>query len=181
MERSDAKALVIIMDRFIQFANNWKTVGVTSKVRWQQANTLDRLNAHIFRRLADKYGEEVEAILSEASLTIGLEDGKKICENLNLDPYSTRACLTPIETISLLSGIDSEVSTGDKKGTTRSIKVKGCIYATMFGGMGQGARAIACESYSTGLVHAINGKAELKVVKRNCAGSRHCEFVVNLR
>ncbi|MCD1294395.1 hypothetical protein CUJ83_05200 [Methanocella sp. CWC-04] len=169
------------MDRFKQFANSWKTVGVTSRVKWQQSNTIDRLNSQLIKALVEKYGEEVMAIISDITFEIGLEDGKKICENLNLESGTTKGCVMPLETVSLLSGIDSEVCGSGKDQRSTSIRIRGCMFSGMFDGMNPDIKSRACESYSLGLVRAVNDKAELKVSRKCCATNKFCEFVVSLR
>ena len=86
-------------DKYLNFAKTWKTVGVTSRLRWQQSNSLGRFNKYLLIRFIDRYGDKAMEMISETGLTIGLEDGKKICDNLNLDASSLRACLIPIEAV----------------------------------------------------------------------------------
>ncbi|OPY26414.1 MAG: hypothetical protein A4E28_02523 [Methanocella sp. PtaU1.Bin125] len=171
------------MDRFTRFANTWKSVGVTSRVKWQQHSTLDRFNVMLVRRLTDRYGEEAKALMEDVAYQIGLEDGEKICENLNLDRAAITSALSPLETIALLTGIDSEVS-GDKK--TRqfphlSFKCGGCVFGQILDGMDRDVRERVCLKYSLGLIHSVNKEADLKVLRRCCQGNRQCEFVVTFR
>jgi len=97
------------MDKYVNFAKTWKTVGVTSRLRWQQNNSLGRFNKYLLIRFIDRYGEKALEVISETGLAVGYEDGKKIVDNLNLDANSLRALLIPIEAISLLSGVDSDI------------------------------------------------------------------------
>jgi len=171
------------MDRFTRFANTWKSVGVTSKVKWQQRSTLDRFNTMLVRRLADKYGEETKALMEEIAYQIGLEDGEKICENLNLDTAAMPSALVPLETVALLTGIDSEVYS-DKKSRQfphLSFKCAGCIFGQIFDGMDQDIRERVCHKYSLGLVHSVNKDADIKVLRKCCVGNRQCEFMVTFR
>ncbi len=171
------------MDRFTRFANTWKAVGVTSKVKWQQRSTLDRFNAMLVRRLTDKYGDEAKALMEDIAYQIGLEDGEKICENLNLDAAAMTSALVPLETVALLTGIDSEVYS-DKKSRQfphLSLKCGGCIFGQLFEGMDQDIRERICYRYSLGLVHSINKETDIKVLRKCCMGNRQCEFMVTFR
>jgi|WetSurMetagenome_2_1015567.scaffolds.fasta_scaffold108922_2 hypothetical protein len=169
-------------DKYLNFAKTWKTVGVTSRLRWQQSNSLGRFNKYLLIRFIDRYGDKAMEMISETGLTIGLEDGKKICDNLNLDASSLRACLIPIEAVSLLSGVDSEIPSENIHGpNTMCLRVSECIYASLFDGMNMSSdfKLNACRSYSRGLTRAVSDKATVRVVKRKCAGDNHCEFVVS--
>ncbi len=171
------------MDRYVNFAKTWKMVGVTSRLRWQQNNSLGRFNKYLLIRFIDRYGDKAMEVISETGLTVGYEDGKKICDNLHLDSGSLRALLIPIEAISLLAGVDSDILVESNYGPgSICLRVDDCIYATLFDGMNVGAdfKTNACASYSTGLTRAVNEKSRVRVVKRRCAGDPYCEFVVNL-
>ena len=171
------------MDRYTRFANTWKAVGVTSRVRWHQSNTLDRFNAMLVKRLADRYGEEAWVLMEEAGYQIGIEDGEKICENLNVDHSSMKSALIPLETVALLSGIDSGVS-GDNKSRQfqhLTFKCSNCLFGHIFDGMDQDVRERVCLKYSLGLVHSVNKNTEIKVLRKCCLGNRQCEFMVTFR
>ncbi len=168
------------MDRYTRFANTWKAVGVTSRVRWHQRNTLDRFNAMLVRRLAERYGEETKVIMEEIAYQIGLEDGEKIGENLNIDRASLESALVPLETMALLTGIDSEVA-GDRKSRQfphLTFKCTDCLFGQIFEGMDQDLRERVCLKYSRGLVHSVNKNTDVKVLRKCCLGNRQCEFVV---
>jgi hypothetical protein len=171
------------MDKFTRFANTWKAVGVTSKVKWQQRSTLDRFNAMLVRKLTDKYGEEARVLVDDIAYQIGLEDGEKICENLNLDTTEMASALVPLETVALLSGIDSEVY-GDKKSRQfphLSFKCAGCIFSQISDSMDQDMRERVCMKYSLGLVHSVNKGTDIKVLRKCCLGNRQCEIMVTFR
>ena len=167
----------------MNFAKTWKTVGVASRLRWQQNNSLGRFNKYLLTRFIDRYGEKAMEVIAETGLAVGFEDGKKICDNLNLDANSLRATLIPVEAISLLAGVDSDILVETNYGPgSICLRVNDCIYATLFDGMNVAAdfKTSACSSYSTGLTHAVSPKTHVKVVKRRCAGDKFCEFVVTL-
>lgn len=169
-------------DKYLNFAKTWKTVGVTSRLRWQQSNSLGRFNKYLLIRFIDRYGDKAMEMISETGLQIGLEDGKKICDNLNLDATSLRASLIPIEAISLLSGVDSEIPAENIHGPgTMSLRVNECIYASLFDGMNMSTdfKLNACRSYSRGLIRAVSDKVNVSVIKRKCGGDNHCEFLVS--
>ncbi len=171
------------MDKYTRFANTWKAIGVTSKVKWHQRSTLDRFNGMLVKRLAEKYGDEVKALTEDVAYQIGLEDGEKICENLNLDHTAMASALVPLETVALLSGIDSEVN-GDKKSRQfphLTFKCTGCMYGQIFEGMDQGIRERVCLKYTTGLVHSVNKETEIKMLRKCCQGNRQCELMVTFR
>ncbi|WP_424358812.1 hypothetical protein [Methanocella sp. MCL-LM] len=171
------------MDRYTKFANAWKTVGVSSKVRWQQRSVDERLSTGLARKLIERFGNEAKAALAEVALQIGLEDGRKICENLRIDPESPRASLIPLETVSLLSGVDYEV-TGDNKARQfphLTIKSGGCILGKVFEGIDPDIREHICESYTMGLVQAVTKDAQVKVLRKCCAGNSQCELVVSFK
>lgn len=172
-----------MVDKYVNFAKTWKTVGVTSRLKWQQNNSLGRFNKYLLIRFIDRYGEKALEVISETGLAVGYEDGKKIVDNLNLDSNSLRALLIPIEAISLLAGVDSDILVESTYGPgSICLRVNDCIYATLFDGMNVASdfKTNACVSYSTGLTHAVSEKSRVKVVKRKCAGDKYCEFVVNL-
>jgi hypothetical protein len=171
------------MDKYTKFANAWKTVGVSQKVRWQQRSVNERLSAGLARKLIERFGDDAKAALADVALEIGLDDGRKICENLKIDPDSPRASLIPLETVSLLSGVDYEV-TGDNKArqfphlTTRS---GGCVLSKVFEGIDPDIRSYICENYMLGLVQAVNKNAEVKLLRKCCAGNTQCELVVSFK
>jgi hypothetical protein len=118
------------MDKFTRFANTWKSVGVTSRVKWQQRSTLDRFNVMLIRRLTDKYGEDARAMTEDVAYQIGLEDGEKICENMNLDTGLLASVLVPLETIALLSGTTPRSTATKSPGSSHlSFKCGGCIFS----------------------------------------------------
>ena len=171
------------MDRYTRFANTWKAVGVTSRVRWHQGSTLDRFNAMLVKRLADKYGEEAKLLMEDVAYLIGQEDGEKICENLSVDSSSLPSALMPLETVALLSGIDSEIA-GDKKSRQfqhLSFKCSSCLFGQIFDGLDQDVRERVCQKYSTGLVHSVNPNADVRLMRKCCLGNRQCEFLVTFR
>lgn len=173
------------MDKHTRFANTWKAVNVTSRVRWQQNNTIDRFNALLVKRLTDQYGDDGKGILADVSYQIGIEDGRKICENLRIDPSAPRSSLMPLETIALMSGVDAEV-TGDRHPRqlpqqTLTFKSGGCIFSGIFGGIDPSLKDLICEKYTQGLVHAVNKNAEIRLLRKCCGGNRQCEFAVTLR
>src|SRR5512146_3126451 len=147
------------MDKYVNCAKTWKSVGVTNRRRWQQNNSLGRFNKYLLIRFIDRYGEKALEVISETGLAVGYDDGKKIVDNLNLDSNSLRALLIPMEAISLLAGVDSDILVETSYGPgTICLKVGDCIYATLFDGMNVGAdfKTNACVSYSTGLTHAVS-------------------------
>jgi len=171
------------MDKYVNFAKTWKSVGVTNRLRWQQNNSLGRFNKYLLIRFIDRYGDKALEVISETGLAVGYDDGKKIVDNLNLDSSSLRALLIPMEAISLLAGVNSDILVESSYGPgTICLKVGDCIYTTLFDGMSVNAdfKTNACVSYSTGLTHAVSERSKVKVVKRRCAGDKYCEFVVSL-
>jgi hypothetical protein len=171
------------MDKYVNFAKTWKTVCVSSRLKWQQNNSLGRFNKYLLIRFIDRYGEKAMEVISETGLAVGYEDGKKICDNLNLDSNSLRALLIPIEAISLLAGVDSDILVDSNYGPgTICLKVNDCIYATLFDGMNIAAdfKTNACTSYTNGLTHAVREKSKVRLTRRRCAGDKFCEFVVAL-
>jgi hypothetical protein len=171
------------MDKYVNFAKTWKSVGVTNRLRWQQNNSLGRFNKYLLIRFIDRYGEKALEVISETGLAVGYDDGRKIVDNLNLDSNSLRALLIPMEAVSLLAGVNSDILVESSYGPgTICLKVDDCIYATLFDGMNVNSdfKTNACVSYSTGLTHAVSERSKVRVVKRRCAGDKYCEFVVSL-
>ena len=171
------------MDKYTKFANAWKTIGVSQKVRWQQRNVNERLCAGLARKLIERFGNDAKIVLAEVALEIGLEDGNKICENIKIDGDSPRSSLIPLETVSLLSGTDYEVI-GDNKARQfpyLTVKAGGCILGKVFEGIDPDIREHICENYTLGLIRAVNKGADVKVLRKCCTGSRQCEFVVNFK
>jgi hypothetical protein len=137
----------------------------------------------IVKRLADKYGEEVKVLMEDVAYQIGLEDGEKIGENLNIDHTALQSALVPLETVALLTGIDSEVA-GDKKSRQfqhLSFKCSSCLFGQIFDGLDQDVRERVCQKYSLGLVHSVDKEADLKLMRKCCLGNRQCEFMVTFR
>lgn len=171
------------MDRFTKFANTWKAVGVTTRVRWRQSSTQDRFNTMLVNRLVEKYGEEVKVLMEDVAYQIGLEDGEKICENLNIDHSLMQSALVPLETVALLSGADSEVVSDRKSRQFQhlSFKCSACMFGQIFDSLDQNVRERVCLKYSTGLVHSVNRNTDIKLLRKYCLGNRQCEFVVTFR
>lgn len=171
------------MDRYTRFANTWKAIGLTSRVRWHRGSTLDRFNALIIRKLTDRYGAEARALMEDAGYQVGLEDGANICENLNIDHASMESALVPLETVALLSGIDSEVA-GDRRSRQfqhLSFKCSRCLFGQLFDGLDPEVREQVCAKYTAGLVHSVNKDTEVQLLRKCCNGSRQCEFLVTFR
>jgi hypothetical protein len=137
----------------------------------------------LFKRMADKYGEEAKVLMEDVAYQIGVDDGEKICENLNMDQSQMQSALVPLETVALLSGIDSEVA-GDKKSRQfqhLSFKCSACLFGQIFDGLDQDIRERVCMKYAQGLVHSVNKEADLKLMRKCCLGNRQCEFTVTFR
>lgn len=171
------------MDKYTKFANAWKTIGVSSKVRWQQRNVNERLCGGIARKLLQRYGDDAKAEIAAIAMDIGLEDGRKILENLKVDVSSPRASLIPLETVSLLSGIDYEIIGDNRARQFPQITIRsgGCILEQVFEGIDPDVREHICESYTLGLIRAVNKDADVKVLRKCCAGNRQCELLVSFK
>lgn len=171
------------MDRYTKFANTWNSIGVTSRVSWHQRNTLDRLNAVLVKKLVERFGDDAKKIVAEISHNIGLEDGAKICENLKIDKDATRSGIIALETVALLSGVDYEI-TGDRKARQfphLTMSSSSCVFGNAFDEIEPGVRDIVCENYTLGLIRAVSGDVEVKVLRKCCCGNKKCEIMVNFK
>jgi predicted hydrocarbon binding protein len=156
------------MDRHKKFARNWKSVAIVSKMKWRARG--EELNALILSLMQDAFGDKALDVIADAHYQIGQKDGARIVTKLHIAGPDTAACIAVIEALSILSGVNSEL-TGNGDG----IRIMGCPFAHTL----QMCHPLVCYYYARGLVKAVNEAAHVTLVKGICEGDELCEFVID--
>ena len=158
------------MDRHKKFARNWKSIALVSKMKWRAR--ADEINALILSMMQDAFGDKALDVIADAHYQIGLKDGARIVSKLHFAGTDSAACLAVIEALSILSGVNSELTENDYGAT---IRLMGCPFAHTL----QFFHPLVCSSYAQGLVKAVNEDAHLRLVKGMCKGDELCEFEIS--
>ena len=112
------------MDRHKKFARNWKSIALVSKMKWRAR--ADEINALILSMMQDAFGDKALDVIADAHYQIGLKDGARIVSKLHFAGTDSAACLAVIEALSILSGVNSELTENDYGAT---IRLMGCPFA----------------------------------------------------
>lgn len=159
-------------DKYRKFANNWKLVGVSSKIDFKE----HRLNEDIMNRLlpliCDTFGDGGMDVIKKAFYLVGLEKGKEIIETMEVT-NDTLCCMLPLETVFMLGGFGTKL---DTENDTIVLRVFGCPYENIMSGAFP--KEVLCKYYSKGLVHAVDPNVYISQPCRSCMGDEHCEFVI---
>ena len=159
-------------DKFRKFASNWKLIGVSSKIDFKEQHLTESIMRKLLPLIRDVFDDEGMDVIKKALFLVGLEKGQEILGTLE-GTGDVSACIMPLETVCMLTGIESNQIKSDGKVT---LHVFGCPY--------EGAmqdiftKEIFCECYSKGLVYAANPDMHMKQPSKSCMGDEHCEFVV---
>ena len=159
-------------DKLRKFANNWKLIGVSSKIDFKEQHLIEDIMHKLLPLIHDAFDDKGMDIIKKAFFLVGLEKGKEILGTLD-GTKDASACIVPLETACMLMGIESDLINEDGKVTLR---VYGCPYESVMQDIFP--KEILCEYYSQGLVHAANPNMQLKQPCKSCMGDEHCEFVV---
>jgi len=158
------------MDRHKKFARNWKSIAFVSKMKWRARG--DEINALILSMMQDAFGDKALDVIADAHYQVGLKDGARIVSKLHIAGTDSAACLAVIEALSILSGVNSELTENDYGAT---IRLMGCPFAHTL----QFFHPLVCSSYAQGLVKAVNEDAHVRLVKGMCEGDELCEFEIS--
>lgn len=159
-------------DKFRKFANNWKLIGVSSKIDFKEQHLNEDIMHKLLPLIRDAFDDKGMDVIKKSFFLVGLEKGQEILGTLD-GTKDASTCIMPLETACMLMGIESDIV---KEGRKVTLHVFGCPY--------EGAmqdtfpKEILCECYSQGLVHAANPDMRLKQPRKLCKGDEHCEFVV---
>jgi predicted hydrocarbon binding protein len=156
------------MDRHKKFARNWKSIALVSKVKWRARG--EEINALILSMMQDAFGDKALDVIADAHYQIGLKDGARIASKLHIAGSDSAACLAVIEALSILAGVNSELTENDN-----GIRIMGCPFTHTL----QFFHPLVCSYYAQGLVKAVNEDAQLRLVKGMCEGDELCEFAID--
>lgn len=159
-------------DKYRKFANNWKLIGVSSKIDFKEQRLTEEIMHKLLPLIRDAFDDEGMGVIKKAFFLAGLEKGQEILVILDgkKDAY---ACIMPLETVCMLMGIASEQIKEDGKVT---LHVFGCPFKSAMDNIFP--KDILCECYSQGLMHAADPDISLKQPRKLCMGDKHCEFVI---
>ncbi|MBW6469760.1 MAG: hypothetical protein K0A90_00885 [Methanosarcinaceae archaeon] len=159
-------------EKFHKFANNWKLIGVSSKIDFKEQHLIEDLMHKLLPLIRDAFNDEGMDIIKKGLFLVGLEKGQEILGKSD-NTKDASSCIVPLETACMLMGVESYLV---KEGTKLTLHVFGCPYEGVMQDIFP--KEILCECYSQGLVHAANPAVRLKQPRRSCMGDEHCEFVV---
>lgn len=159
-------------NKYRKFANNWKLVGVSSKIDFNEQHLIENIMHKLLPLIHDTFGEDGMDVIKKALFLIGLEKGREILGTLD-SAKDALSCLMQIETVFMLKGVETELVNEDGVG---SLHVFGCPYDSIL--HGAISKNILCECYSQGLVHAANSDVSMKQPCKACMGDDHCEFII---
>ena len=174
-------------DRYKKFARDWKSIGIVSKMKRQWRAKDEEINALIISMLLDKFGDKAIDVIAEAYYQIGRKDGERISRKLHITGKDSAACLSLLEALSILAGVNSEFKEagegegeeGEKEkeregGATATLRLMGCPFTSTL----RFFHPLVCSKYTQGLVEAVNEHAKVRLVKGLCEGDDRCEFEV---
>lgn len=165
-------------DKYQKFAREWRSIGLSSRVKWRGAYKHEDIAPTILRRMIERFGEPVVEIIEETYYQAGLQDGQKLMESINIAADDASSCLNLIETICLTTGVETETL---EKGENKAVvQVKGCPYTAILQSVDYPHTTSACEGYTRGLIHAVNKNAQISISRMHCKGGAHCEFTVTI-
>ncbi|MCL7411253.1 MAG: hypothetical protein M8350_05535 [Methanosarcinaceae archaeon] len=159
-------------DKYRKFANNWKLIGVSSKIDFKEQRLTEDIMNKLLPLIRDSFGDEGLSVIKKAFFLVGVEKGQEILGLLG-DTNDVLSCIMPLETVCMLVGIESNLVKEEGKVT---LHVFGCPFETTL--QDSIPKNILCECYSQGLVHAANPDLSLKQPCKSCMGDDHCEFVI---
>lgn len=159
------------MDRYKKFARDWKSIGLVSKMKWPWRAKGEEINTLIISMMLDRFGDKALDVIANAYYQIGLKDGDKIITKLHITGKDSAACLSVIEALSVLAGVNSEFKEG---GATL------CLMDCPFTDTLRFFHPLVCTKYTQGLVEGVNEKAKVRLVKGLCGEEDHCEFEITI-
>jgi len=168
-------------DRYKNFARDWKSIGIVSKMKRQWRAKGEEINALIISMMLDRFGDKALDVIADAYYQIGLKDGDKIITKLHITGKDSTACLSVIEALSVLAGVNSEFK--EEGGEGEGEKDGGatlCLMSCPFTDTLRFFHPLVCAKYTQGLVEGVNEKAKVKLVKGLCGGDDHCEFEITI-
>jgi predicted hydrocarbon binding protein len=165
-------------DRYKRFAETWKSISLSKRIRWKGYRIHEDLKGEIIARFISNVGERANRIIGETYYQAGWEDGKKLSAFLGIDRKDVPAMLAMVETICLMSGLETKVV---EKGPSLGIlSVKGCPFHKFLSGLEYPTNTVACSEYTQGIIASINRDAKVKMNRRYCEGDETCTFRVSV-
>lgn len=171
--------MAIPKDRYKKFARDWKSIGMVSKMKWPWRAKGEEINTLITSMMLDRFGDKALDVIADAYYQVGLKDGDKIITKLRITGKDSVACLSVIEALSVLAGVNSEFKEKEKEkeGGGATLCLMNCPFTDTL----RFFHPLVCAKYTQGLVEGVNEKAKVKLVKGLCGGDDHCEFEITLR
>ena len=167
----------ILLDRYKKFARDWKSIGIISRMKWPWRAKGEEIITLIISMMLDRFGDKALDVIADAYYQIGLKDGERIIQKLHITSKDSATCLSLIEALSILTGVNSELKEGEKeKEDAATLRLMGCPFLDTLGF----SHLLVCSKYTQGLVEAVNDKAKGRLVKGLCEGDDHCEFEVSI-
>lgn len=177
--------MAVPKDRYKKFARDWKSIRMVSKMKWPWRAKGEEINTLITSMMLDRFGDKALDVIADAYYQIGLKDGDKIITKLRITGKDSVACLSVIEALSVLAGVNSEFKEKEKGEKGEKEKEGGsatlCLMNCPFTDTLRFFHPLVCAKYTQGLVEGVNEKAKVKLVKGLCGGDDHCEFEITLR
>lgn len=170
-------------DRYKNFARDWKSIGIVSKMKRQWRAKGEEINTLITSMMLDRFGDKALDVIADAYYQIGLKDGDKIITKLHITGKDSAACLSVIEALSVLAGVNSEFKEkgeGEKGEGEKEGGATLCLMSCPFTDTLRFFHPLVCAKYTQGLVEGVNEKAKVKLVKGLCGGEDHCEFEITI-
>ncbi len=178
-------AMAVPKDRYKKFARDWKSIRMVSEMKWPWRAKGEEINTLITSMMLDRFGDKALDVIADAYYQIGLKDGDKIITKLRITGKDSVACLSVIEALSVLAGVNSEFKEKEKGEKGEKEKEGGsatlCLMNCPFTDTLRFFHPLVCAKYTQGLVEGVNEKAKVKLVKGLCGGDDHCEFEITLR
>ena len=154
-------------------------------MKWPWRAKGEEINTLITSMMLDRFGDKALDVIADAYYQIGLKDGDKIITKLRITGKDSVACLSVIEALSVLAGVNSEFKEKEKGEKGEKEKEGGsatlCLMNCPFTDTLRFFHPLVCAKYTQGLVEGVNEKAKVKLVKGLCGGDDHCEFEITLR
>ena len=159
-------------DKYRKFANNWKLIGVSSKIDFKEQRLSEEIMNRLLPLIRDTFGDGGMDVIKRSFYLAGLEKGKEIIETIEVT-NDTSSCMIPLETVFMLGGFKTKQNTENNNVALRAF---GCPYENIIPDMFP--KEVLCKNFSEGLVHAVNPNVDINQPCRSCMGDVHCEFVI---
>ncbi|MDY6964883.1 MAG: L-2-amino-thiazoline-4-carboxylic acid hydrolase [Halobacteriota archaeon] len=167
------------MDRYTKFARTWKSIGLSTKVKWHGAHARKLIAPLLLQTMVDSFGEEAIKIIEDLFYSIGKEDAKRLYNRITITKTNAHVCLGLIELICLLEGVETVFVKSDDDNSV--LHIRDCPYRIILEEiLPPKGKVCACFKYTQAIIESISDEAELKITKRLCEGDDFCEFIVGV-